>query len=301
MSTASAAGCPYNTQNYNDVYSEFMNSKSAPQKIGLALSGGSTYGVAHIGVLVALAQAKVPIDCISGTSAGSLVAACFAFGMSPEDMVGLTTHLNWKKFSRFAYSKLGLRTNKPMAAFLTDTLGDVNIEDAGIPLAVVATNIETHKMVIIRKGPLQDAVRASTCIPGFFTPVEINGELLVDGGLTENVPLTALDEMGATVKIAVNLLGSSEHTRPKNVFDVLSRSVDILSLHRDQHLAHTADVLIEPNLAAFNAMSFKEMESIFGAGYEAGLRAIPKINALLNLEKQSPLSALAKFFSKLGV
>lgn len=268
------------------------------KKVGIALSGGSTYGIAHIGVLAALEEAHIRIDCVSGTSAGALVGACLAFGLSAREMRERTSALDWKKLSKFTFSRMGLKSNEPMATFLTDMLGEVHIEDAKIPLAIVATNIENHQMVTLRKGALNVAVRASTSIPGLFTPVEMDGQLLVDGGLTENVPLSALEEMGAEVKIAVNLLNASAYSRPKNVVDVLNKSVDILSLHRDQHLARQADVLIEPDLSPFDSMSFKNAEQLFMAGYTAGKNAVPQIQALLKTKPRSGIMrALIKFFS----
>ena len=272
--------------------------KTPPQKIGLALSGGSTYGIAHIGVIAALEEANIKVDYISGTSAGSLVGAYLAFGLTSSQMFELTRGLDWKKLSKFTFSRMGLKSNEPMATFLTDTLGDVRIEDAKIPLAIVATNIETHKMVVLTKGPLNVAVRASTSIPGLFTPVELDGQVLVDGGLTENVPMTPLEDMGATVKIAVNLLNATAYSRPKNVVDVLNKSIDILSLHRDQHLANRANVLIEPDLSSFDSMSFKSSQKLFDAGYAAGKAAIPNIKKVLAPKQRSPLSnALSKLFS----
>lgn len=268
------------------------------QKIGLALSGGFTYGIAHIGVIAALEEAKIPVDYISGTSAGSFVGAYLAFGFNSKQMFELTSGLNWKKISKFTFSRMGLKNNEPMATFLADTLGDVQIEDAKIPLAIVATNIETHKTVTITKGPVNVAVRASTSIPGLFTPVEVDGQLLVDGGLTQNVPIAPLTDMGATCVIAVNLLNATAYSRPKNVVDVLSKSVDILSLHRDQHIAHQANVLIEPDLSTFDSMSFKSSRELFEAGYAAGKAAIPKIKEALVPKQRSPFSnALSKLFS----
>jgi NTE family protein len=274
-----------------------MKTQPSKIKLGLALSGGSTYGIAHIGALKALKEANIPIDCIAGTSAGSLVAACYAFGVPLEEMASLTQNLNWKKFSRFAYSPLGLRSNKPMDAFITDMLGDVNIEDAPIPLAIVATNIETHKMVVMRSGPLREAVRASTCLPGFFTPVEIGGQMLVDGGLTENIPITALTEMGATVKIGIDLLNSSTLAKPKNVLDVLISSFKILSRRKELQLLLNADVVIEPDLSAFNSLSFKNADGMFEAGYKAAKEAIPEIREKIEKLQEKPPSWLTKLFS----
>lgn len=268
------------------------------QKIGLALGGGSTYGIAHIGALKALTEHHIPIDCISGTSAGSIVAACFAFGMPLEQMIEMTRNLNWKKFSRLTYSRLGYHSNKPMGAFLTDVLGDVNIEDAKIPLAIVATNIETHRMVTLRSGSLREAVRASTCIPGFFTPVEIDGALLVDGGLTENLPISALEEMGATMKIGINLVARPMPFRPKNLTDIINASFTILSLHRDRDLPRRTDVLIEPDLNQFDSSKFKNIDDMFEEGYQAALKAIPAIKAKIRARSSAQKFSFSKFLSR---
>lgn len=274
-----------------------MTEHTHNQKIGLALGGGSTFGIAHIGVLAALVEAGIPIDCISGTSAGALVASCYAFGITPEKMKELVEEMSWKRVAKVSLSKMGMHSSEPMAAFLTDLVGAVQIEDANIPLAIVATNIETRKMAILRHGALQQAVRASTCLLGFFTPVEIDGALLVDGGLTENVPLTALSDMGATFKIAVNLANMTAPSRPKNMLELLSASMHTMSSHRDRDLALQSDVLIEPDLSAFNSMSFKDVESIYMAGYTAGRHAISHIQEKMQPKRPSAFGWLAKLFS----
>jgi len=280
--------------------------KKIPKKVGLALSGGSTLGIAHVGVLKALADNGISIDCISGTSAGALVAACYAFGLPISEISDLAKGMNWKKISSFAYSRLGLHSNKPMSNFITDLLGDVKIEDAGIPLAVIATDIETYEMVTLRSGSLHEAVRASTCIPGLFSPVELDGKLLVDGGLSENLPLTSLAEMGATIKIGVNLVANPPSLKPKNVFDVLNNSFTVLSRHRDSSLSSRADVIIEPDLSAFNASKFKDAELMMKEGYDATIRVMPLIRGKITSlkigkkdgEQEGLMSRLRGFFKR---
>ena len=275
-----------------------------PQKVGLALSGGSTRGIAHIGALKALVENNIRIDCISGTSAGALVAACFAFGMPVSEMVERTRKLTWRKFSRPAYSKLGLTSSEPMGRLLTDALGDVRIEDAKIPLSIVATNIETHEMVALRSGSLREAVRASTCFPGLFTPVELNGMLLVDGGLTERLPLSTLKEMGATITIGVNLQTGSVQRRPTNLIEILYASFDIISKPRDEEFARKADILIEPDMNKFGFFQFTNAEDMINVGYQAAMKEIPAIRAKIGTPEQEPASAfsiseiLSKLFGK---
>ena len=271
-----------------------------PHKVGVALGGGSTLGLAHIGVLRALTESGIPVDYISGTSAGSLVAASFAFGMPLPQMIETSKTVTWKKLSRFGYSKLGLNSNRPMGTFITDMLGDVNIEDAKIPLAIVATNIQTHDMVVLRTGSLHEAIRASTCIPGIFTPVEVDGAMLVDGGLTENVPLTALTQMGATFRIGINLSANPVGYTPRNMLEVLSASFTILSRHRDLHLAQHADVIIEPDLRPFDSTKFKNVEEIIEAGYAATREMVPRIQELLAPKPEVPTSIRARVRSWFG-
>ncbi|KKS28836.1 MAG: hypothetical protein UU89_C0026G0002 [Parcubacteria group bacterium GW2011_GWC2_42_11] len=270
-------------------------------KVGLALSGGATLGIAHVGVLKAFADHNVPIDYISGTSTGSLVAACFAFGMPLSQMIEITESLNWKKISKFGYSKLGINTNKPMSVFITDLLGDVKIEDAKIPLAIVATDIESYEMVVLREGSLHEAIRASTCIPGFFAPVERNGRMLVDGVLSENLPLTPLYEMGAEIKIGVNLSSNPVNARPQNILEVIGNSYTVLSRHRDININSRADVIIEPDLNNFDFTKFKDADKILDEGYNAALKAIPEIQEKLSTyrekKKKGWLSELLSFFT----
>ncbi|MBV9349722.1 MAG: patatin-like phospholipase family protein [Patescibacteria group bacterium] len=270
-----------------------------PFSVGLALGGGTTFGVAHVGVLKALIDEEIPIHCISGTSAGALVAGGFAFGLRIPELIEMARNLKWSKLSRFGYSRLGIHSNERMGKFIIDMLGDVRIEDANIPLAIVATDIETHRMVIFRSGSLEKTVRASTSIPGLFTPVEVDGRLLVDGGLTEKVPITALEEMGASVKIAVNLSAKGEHERPKNVLDVISSSLTILERHRDRELSASTDVLIEPALDGFDASKFKNIEEIMEEGYRATMREIPALRekiATKRIERRKLIDRIRSFF-----
>jgi NTE family protein len=242
-------------------------------------------------VLKCFADHGIKVDMVSGTSAGAMVAASFGFDMPVEEIAELARGLDWRKLSSFARSRLGINTNKRMGIFLTDTLGDVKIEDSNIPLTIVATNIETHEMVLMRSGSLREAIRASTCIPGLFVPVEHDGMLLVDGGLTENLPLTALEKMGADIKIGVDLIAHAQTYRPKNVGEVLMSSITVIYKHRDAALRHKADILIEPDLSRFNSKEFKDIDAMIDEGYRAAEAVMPQIKKLLEPEKAPGLFA----------
>ena len=270
--------------------------KQAKKKLGLALSGGSTYGIAHVGVLKCFADHGIEIDLISGTSAGAMVAATYAFGLPVGEIAELARNVDWKKLSSFARSMLGVSSNERMGAFLTDILGDVEIEGAKIPLAIVATNIETHEMAVLRSGNLHKAVRASTSIPGLFVPVEIDGKLLVDGGLTENLPLTALHEMGADIRVGVDLAAHPLLSRPKNMAEVLVSSFNIIWEHRDAALRHKADIFIEPDLSRFSNKEFKNADAMIDEGYRAAEALMPRIKKMLEPEKEAGILARISSF-----
>src|SRR6056297_3269101 len=134
-------------------------------KIGLALGGGAVLGAAHVGVLKHLHEKQIKIDAIAGTSIGAFVASLYAFGKSPGEIEDIARELNWMDVSKLSLSQHGLLSNKKLGKTLHEVLGDVNIEDADIKLAMIATNISTGEKVVLEKGNLAKAVTASTCIP----------------------------------------------------------------------------------------------------------------------------------------
>lgn len=250
-------------------------------KIGLALSGGSALGISHIGVLKALEENKIKIDYIAGTSSGSIIAAAFAFGLSFEQMADVSKKINWINISNFAYSKLGLASNKPLGKLIKEIFGDVKIEDAKIPLAIVATDIEKGQKVVLQKGNLAEALMASSCLPGIYVPIIINEQKLIDGGWSENLPLSVLKKMGADMIIGVNLKKYSLR-KVSNVFDVLLNSLAITSSdhHHLKIQEQGADIIIEPNLMNFGYSDFNKTDKLIEAGYQATLSLMPEIKKI---------------------
>jgi len=252
------------------------------ERIGLALSGGSTWGIAHVGVLAAFEEAGICVDAIAGTSAGAVVAALYAFGIPVARIAEAAKKLEWKQISSFAYSRLGVSSNASIARMMTEMIGNAKIEEAKIPLAIVATNIETGGKAILREGSVAQAVQASSAIPGYFTPVEIGGALHVDGSLSENLPVSPLADLGATFTIGINLPGAAMNSRPRNVSEIIGRSFEILS-HQYAALPNSLDTLIEPDLLRFDPRSFAQAQEIYDEGYRAARSAVPGIKAKLAL------------------
>src|SRR5262245_266831 len=150
-----------------------MTSIKKRRTVGLALSGGGARGFAHVGVLKALQDNQIPIDCVAGTSAGSFVGAAVAAGLNADEIYKFGQGLNWFKISRPSYSTRGLVSNKGMKTLIEGQLSSTRFEDLKIPYAAVACDLETCSEVVLKdKGDLVTAIRASCAIPGVFTPVK---------------------------------------------------------------------------------------------------------------------------------
>lgn len=256
------------------------NKKNAKTvQVGVALSGGGALGSAHVGALQALYDHGIPIDCISGTSAGAIIAACYAFGIPFEKIIDIAKSLSWYKVSRLTVPRRGLVSHRSLRTLFHETFGEVNIEDARIPLAIVATDIETAQKVVFTKGPLADALLASTSLPGFFTPVEIDEKMLVDGGVADNFPVSVLDTMGAHIKIGVNVNRWISQKKPRSIFDVVAKSLAIMNAYR--HPQKENEIFIEPHLEDFSISDFKHADKLAAQGYRAATLKVGEIRALM--------------------
>src|ERR1700682_5128068 len=176
---------------------------AARPKIGLELAGGFARGIAHIGVLRVLREARIPIDMVAGTSVGALIGTCYCAGVSPEAMERLAHHTTFADFGRWTPSWLGLATNLRLEQYLRRLTPIQRFEELVTPLAITATDINSGLSVYFREGPLGPPLRASSAYPGVFVPVQYDDRTLVDGFLTSLVPVGGLRLLGADVVIAV--------------------------------------------------------------------------------------------------
>ena len=175
-------------------------------KIGIALGGGGARGFAHIGVLRVLEQEKIPIDVVVGASVGSLIGALYADSGRVLDAEFLATEVGKETFFDFGAMPIfsgGLARGEGIATFLTENLRHATFETMPVRFGAVATELRTGRTVVFEQGSVAQGVRASSAIPGVFVPVEIGGELYVDGGVTDPVPADAVRARGAEVVIAV--------------------------------------------------------------------------------------------------
>lgn len=193
-----------------------------PRRLGLALGGGGGKRAAHLGVLEVLETLGVPIDALAGTSVGGLVAALYAAGYRPDQIADWLGHATLRRVLDRDPTKSGLIGTPKIAALLRELLGAMTFADVRVPLALVAVDLIHRREVVLREGPLVDAILATTALPGIFPPVVRGGELLVDGGVLNNVPVDVAEALGADRVIAVDLgtLGDEFSLGPGTAFDI---------------------------------------------------------------------------------
>lgn len=276
-------------------------------RVGLVLSGGGARGAAHIGVLKALDRMHIPVDAIAGTSMGAVVGGLYASGMSGEQIEQAMASVDWQSAfrDRLRRTELGWRrkeedrdylVNLPLGLHgrslvipeglvqgekLTETLrqltlpvGTINDFDRlPIPFRAVATDLETGSPVVLRDGDLTTAMRASMSAPGVFAPVEYRGQLLVDGGLSENLPIDVARAMGVDVLIVVDA-GTPLQPRKELVsLPRITNQVFAILLRRDTErqlkTLESGDILVSPSLGDFSSYDFADTLQIVSAGERA--------------------------------
>ena len=286
-------------------------------RICLVLSGGGARGMAHIGVLKILEDLKIPIDCIAGTSMGAIVGGLYASGMTAADIDATMRSLDWQEAFRDAPPRrdlafrrkqddrnflvrlpLGLQHRKILlpkgfiqGQKLQETLRQLTLPFSSstdfdllpTPFRAVATDLETGNAVVMDKGDLAIAMRASMSAPGVFAPVELNDRLLVDGGLAENLPVNVARAMHADVLIVSDV---SFPLQPRAALDsALSISNQMLAIlvrkdsDRQRASLSPQDILIEPNLGSAPATDFTSPSAVIARGEDAAREAVAKLSA----------------------
>jgi NTE family protein len=250
----------------------------SPIRIGLALGGGFARGIAHAGLLNVLEQHHIPIHCVTGISAGSIVAAAYASGTPPEEIAQAGCSMRFGDVGRWSPRRLGLVGSQPMHRFLERLLKTYRFEEMGIPLGVLATDLATGEPVpFTGTGLVFDAIRASCSYPGLFQPVDHNGQLLVDGAMSMGVPAGLARQLGATHVISVPLPAAVPCTLPSNAFQVVSRCFQILQSRLEDSWRSETDLVITPDVREAGWHDFGSGPRLVQAGEAAALAALPKI------------------------
>lgn len=250
--------------------------------LGLALGGGFARGLAHLGVLQVLEQNHIPVSVIAGTSVGSVLGAAYASGAPLARIIATCRTLRFRDFARWRVSRLGLASNDRLAELIERVFEAREFETLKIPLAVVATDLNSGEPVVFTQGNLVDAIRASCAYPGLFEPVEIGTRLLADGGLVAPVPTRAARNLGASHVLAVSIGQPDAHRgAPSNIFQVVSRAVSAAQKNQFELWERYADLVIRPELGDMGWDDFTRAGEAIEAGVIAAERALPRIHKLL--------------------
>lgn len=274
-------------------------------RVGLALSGGGARGLAHIGAIKALERAGIPIDCLTGSSMGGVIAAVYACGLSPDELeqeVGSLTRI--RQLLRLAdpgMPNAGLLRGKRLQAYFENLLGKRTFAELERPLALMAVDLNSRQEVVFQEGPIALALRATTALPGLFMPLELEGMRLVDGGLLNNLPIDVARKMGAQIVIAVDVNPHPEDisrswdsesrwmpnglTRTFVVLDEAARLM--MRVIQDVKMQqYPPDVIIRPKLPdGINFLAgYKRISDLVVAGEKATEGALEEIQNLLNAD-----------------
>ncbi len=288
-------------------------------RIGLALSGGGALGLAEIGIIQWLEENHIPVDRIAGTSMGSIIGAMYATGMSPIDIKTFAEKTNWDEalLPEPGYSQLAYRRKQDRRNFLVGTpLGlkhglsgpngynsgqgvgllldriafpqstISNFDDLPIPFRCVATDMQTGDIVVLGDGSLPQAIRASMSIPGIFTPTEIQGHVLADGGMVQNIPVETVRGMDADVVIAVELrLPPVDIGELNTLSGVLSRAIDVMITQNEARSLKYADAKVSVDMKGFFVNDYSRVDELIKLGYKT---AVSQSAALLAYAIKDP-------------
>ena len=265
--------------------------------IGLALGGGFARGFAHLGVLKVLQQRQIRISHIAGSSVGSILGAAYASGAPLDRIIETCRTLRFRDFARWRVSRLGLASNQRLGALIERVFGSRQFEDLQIPLAVVATDLSSGEPVVFTHGNLVDAIRASCAFPGLFEPVEIGTRCLADGGLVAPVPTHAARQLGARIVLAASVGMQDGHRgAPTNIFQVVTRAVGAAQKHQLEVWERHADLVLRPDVQFLAWDDFARADEAIEAGAASTLRALPRIEGLLEQKADAEIPAEARRF-----
>jgi NTE family protein len=240
------------------------------QVVGLVLGAGAARGFAHIGVIKALEAQGIRPDIVVGSSAGSVIAALLASGLSGNDLNRLALTLDEATIADwglpFAGRFGGLIKGDALQNMVNREVQNKSIEQMRIPLGIVATDLQSGKGVLFRSGNTGLAVRASCSVPGVFQPAVISGKEYVDGGLVAPVPVSYARQMGATIVIAVNISSEPVHQDASGTFGIMQQTISIMQRSINQYELKSADIVITPLLKQMSSGDFRSRNAAILAG-----------------------------------
>jgi NTE family protein len=266
---------------------EVSTSNTTRPRVGLALSGGAARGAAHVGVLRVFEEHGVPVDCIAGTSAGSLVGGAYAAGLSLDELEEFALRMRWRDFGRVTLSTQGVQSNARMEEFIRARFPVTRFEDLRIPFAAVAADLRTGGVVVLKdEGDLAFAIRASCAVPGWYVPVvDERGRQLVDGGIVATLPVRMLRKFqpppDILVGVDVNFEGAKFLGPPRTALGILLQTIMVVQRSIGAHEQRAADVVIIPRVGHIRWDEMARGAELVRLGREAALEAVGRIKELI--------------------
>ena len=251
--------------------------KKKKRRVTLVLGGGSARGLAHIGVIGVLKEKGIPIDNIVGTSMGALVGASYSVGMSLKEMYDIAEHFTMNQLLDPTIPRIGLLAGKKLEAMIRKLTQGKSFKDCKIPLSIVTTDIENGEDVIFQEGDLVKTVQASCSWPGIFNPVEIDGRLLVDGGVKNSVPTNIARDLGADYILAVDVGFCVKVGKIDNIFQMILQSFQIMGEELNQYQSKGADFTIKVELGNLDQASFDRAHEAMMKGAAIAMEKMPAL------------------------
>lgn len=245
-----------------------------PYKLGLALSGGGARGFAHAGAIKAIEDSGLKPEIISGTSAGAIAAVLYADGYTPEEIIHLFVNKPLKEFGQLHVPTVSVFDMEGFRKFLKKHLRKTQFEDLGIPVRIVAANLDEGKVKVFDKGNIIEPLMASCAIPIVFPPMVIDGIHYVDGGIFKNFPVSIIREDCEKV-IGVNVSPMVSRKYNQTIMQIAERAYHYMSRTNTFLDRNLCDLLIEiEDLVSFKTFDLKSANKIFKIGYEYGQKAL---------------------------
>ena len=251
----------------------------------LALGGGSVRGFCNIGVLKVLekhfGRGNLPFDMIIGTSIGSLIGAAYCAGCPVEEMEEKALKVKWPHLVDFGIHSTGLIKGNKLEKIIIDIVGDKIFKDLKMPFALTTTDLQTGEERVHTSGDLIKLIRASCSWPGIFTAVDVDGEMLVDGGVRNSIPTKDAYKLGATLAVAVDTGFAIKNQPLTNVIEAFIQGVQIMGEELNLYQGRVADAVIKSNLEDIDQFGFEKSGEIIARGEIAAEAAMARIKRKL--------------------
>ena len=270
-------------------FSWLFKKKPRQIKLGIALGSGGAKGFASLGALRAFEENDLNFDIVTGTSIGSIIGAFYSNGYTSTDIGEMLKRIKFGEIANMFMLKIDMSS---MANIIDRYIGSLNIEDLKKPFNTVATDFETGEEKVLDSGNVAIALCASSSMPPFFKPVEINGRKYIDGAYVNSIPADRARILGADYVVGIDL---STETSKKTIFSKLFPTYQGKVEDPKKKGYENSNVVIHPDLTGYSATSFSEANEMYEIGYQSAIAVIPQIKQEIEkLKKQKPKKNVKK-------